>query len=210
MKLPKKTVQRLSLYRRLLFKYRYLDEPHIFSHDLARMLQLNPVQVRRDLMLIGSTGNHRKGYNINELIKLIGKNIDFENSKNIIVVGMGKLGMALTDYLSDAEMFQKIIGVFDIDPAKVGSEISGIRCYDIMDLSYVIAMNKVSTAVLTVPPDYANSITEILIDSGINGILNYTSVRLSVPKNIHIQDFDIITALEELVYSTNYPDTESN
>ena len=66
MKLPKKTIQRLSRYRRLLLKYQYLSDPYIYSHDLARLLNLNPVQVRRDLMLIGSSGNHRKGYNVNE------------------------------------------------------------------------------------------------------------------------------------------------
>ena len=73
--LPKKTVERLSKYRRILGKYRNLEEPHIYSHDLARMLNITSAQVRRDIMLIGFNGNHRKGYNVKELVDLIGEKI---------------------------------------------------------------------------------------------------------------------------------------
>ena len=200
MKLPKKTVKRLSQYRRLLLKYQYLEEPHIFSHDLARLLNLNPVQVRRDLMLIGSSGNHRKGYNVNEVVRMIGKNLDFEEGKNLIIIGMGKLGQAIFDYLADADMFQQICAIFDIDPAKVNKSHAGIPCFDIRDLHKIIKKYNVRVAVLTVPADYANSISEILVDAGIRGILNFTSVRLNLPENIHIKEFDIITALEEVSY----------
>ena len=70
MKLPATTVARLSKYRRMLSR---IDDEntHIFSHDLANLLNLTPEQVRRDLMLVGLTGNHRKGYNIRELVDFI-------------------------------------------------------------------------------------------------------------------------------------------
>jgi len=92
MNLPPRTVERLSKYRRLLEKLQESEESYIFSHQLARMLNLTPVQVRRDLMLIGFSGNHRKGYNISELLALIGKTIDREEGHNIAIVGMGNLG----------------------------------------------------------------------------------------------------------------------
>lgn len=200
MKLPAKTVQRLSKYRRILYKYRYLDEPHIFSHDLARLLNLNPVQIRRDLMLIGGSGNHRRGYHVKQLIQLIGEKIDSEKGRKIVLVGIGKLGQAIAEYLSDREMFQEVIAVFDIDPVKVGKTIYDIPCYDIRDLSRMIKKNKVSIAILTVPSDYAVTIAELLIDSGIEGILNFTSVRLNTPESVFVQDFDIVTSLEEMAY----------
>ncbi|PLX14229.1 MAG: redox-sensing transcriptional repressor Rex, partial [Marinilabiliales bacterium] len=64
-KLPFRTVERLSKYRRMLRQYEFLEEPHIFSHDLARIMQITPEQVRRDLMLIGVKGNDIRGYNVN-------------------------------------------------------------------------------------------------------------------------------------------------
>ncbi len=103
MQLPKRTVQRLSRYRRLLSKYRYMSEPYIYSHDLARLLNLNPVQVRRDLMLIGSSGNHRKGYNVNELNDLIGETIDSKEVQKVGIVGAGRLGQAVLNYI-DGEL----------------------------------------------------------------------------------------------------------
>ncbi len=200
MKLPGKTVQRLSRYRRILHKYRYLEEPYIFSHDLARLLNINPVQVRRDLMLIGGSGNHRKGYHVKQLIELIGQKIDSEKGRNIILVGIGKLGQAIAEYLSDREMFQQVVAVFDIDPVKVGKTMYDIPCYDIRELNAFIKKNKVSIAILTIPSDYAVTIGEILTGAGIEGILNFTSVRLSAPEKVFVQDFDIVTALEEMAY----------
>ena len=74
--LPGNTVVRLSQYRRLLEKYKYLDEPYIFSHDLARMLDVKAVQVRHDLMLLGISGDRRKGYSVSALIDKISEKID--------------------------------------------------------------------------------------------------------------------------------------
>jgi len=200
MKLPVRTVQRLSRYRRLLLKYRYLEEPHIYSHDLARLCNLNPVQVRRDLMLIGSSGNHRRGYNVNMLIKLITENIDTPDGQRVCIIGMGKLAQAITHYLQEHEIFQHIVATFDIDPVKVGKQIDNIPCYDIRQLGSTIEQEKISMAVLTVPSDFAASITSILVDSGISGILNFTSISLAVPKGIYVRDFNIINTLEEIAY----------
>ena len=48
MKLPSRTVERLSKYRRLLDKYKDLDEAHIYSHKLEGLLNLTPEQVIQD------------------------------------------------------------------------------------------------------------------------------------------------------------------
>ena len=82
-KLPGKTVERLSEYRRTLLEC--LDEKRsfIFSHDLAARLHITAVQVRRDLMLIGYSSVLRKGYDVRELIDTIGKIIDYEESMNV-------------------------------------------------------------------------------------------------------------------------------
>ena len=98
-KLPPRSVERLSKYRRLLSNLDYSNGEFIFSHDLAQLLNLTPEQVRRDLMLIGLTGNRRKGYSINALIELIGKTIDKEEGHNVAIVGVGNLGRAITAFI---------------------------------------------------------------------------------------------------------------
>ncbi len=198
MDLPARTVGRLSKYRRLLSKYHSIDTAHIFSHDLARLLNLTPVQVRRDLMLLGLSGNHRKGYNIQELISLIGKVIDNEKGQNIAIVGMGNLGRAITAFIQRAESKLHVVATFDIDPKKIHTEVAGVPCYPISEISQRVKEFSISLAVLTVPPAVAVEVTDILLWAGISGILNFTSVHLDVPSNVYLKDYDIITSLEEI------------
>lgn len=200
MKLPKKTVQRLSRYRRLLVKYKYIAEPYIYSHDLARLLNLNPVQVRRDLMLIGSSGNHRKGYNVNELNDLIGETIDSKGPENIGIIGAGRLGNAILNYVSGEDVNLKVEAIFDIDPQKTGKKFSGVTCYDITRLGSIVKDKNITVGVIAIPSEFATSIASILINSGIKSILNFTSVHLDLPKSVYLKEFDIITTLEEMAY----------
>jgi redox-sensing transcriptional repressor len=72
MKLPGKTIERLSQYRRMLLNCSGTGKTHIYSHELADMLNLTAVQVRRDIMLMGYSTSLKKGYDIQELIDVIG------------------------------------------------------------------------------------------------------------------------------------------
>lgn len=200
MKLPKHTVQRLSRYRRLLHQYHHMSEPYIYSHDMARLLNLNPVQVRRDLMLIGSAGNQRKGYDVNELIYLIGSTIDHFEIQNVAIIGMGKLGQSILNYLYRQEMNLKVVAVFDIDHKKIRKDFMGVKCYDISKMSEVVLENNISIGIIAVPSEFAGSAADILLSSGVEGILNFTSIHLDLPKSVYLKEFDIITTLEEMAY----------
>lgn len=197
-KLPPRTVERLSKYRRLLNRYNSNDEHFIFSHDLARLLNLTSVQVRRDLMLVGISGNHRKGYNVKELIELISKIIDTEQGQNIAIVGMGNLGRAVTAFLRKNETKMNIVAGFDIDADKTEKSVSGVTCYQINSIAEKIAELNIDIAVLTVPPDVVVELTNTLVKAGIKGILNFTSIHLDVPKQVYLKNYDIITSLEEI------------
>jgi redox-sensing transcriptional repressor len=174
------------------------EEAHIFSHNLARLLNITPEQVRRDLMLIGLTGNHRKGYNIQALIELIGKTIDSFDPQNIAIMGIGNLGRAVAAFIRKSESRFRIVASFDVDPLKINHEIAGVYCYPLSKTEQIIKKLDISIAILTVPPDAAKSIAKILTDSGIKGILNFTSVHLDIPDYIYLKDYDIITSLEEI------------
>ena len=197
-KLPPRSVERLSKYRRLLSR---LDDPNgkfIFSHDLARLLNLTPVQVRRDLMLIGLPGNRRKGYNIRALIDLIGTTIDKAEGLNMAIVGVGNLGRAITSFIRKSRSKLNILAAFDVDPGKINREIAGVPCFDHNRIPEIVGKLNISIAILTVPPEVAAKIAVLLTQSGIKGILNFTSVHLDVPAGVYLKDYDIITSLEEI------------
>jgi len=200
--LPGNTVVRLSQYRRLLEKYKYLDEPYIFSHDLARMLDVKAVQVRHDLMLLGISGDRRKGYSVTALIDKISEKID-RPEQNIILVGLGRLGMSLVKYLKDSNARLDVAAAFDIDPAKINHSCEGISCSSITNLPDYVRQHDTTIAILAIPPEDVNDILPILLDAGIKGILNYTSEHLAVPDNVFVRNVDMLTSLEEIAYFTN-------
>ncbi len=198
--LPGKTIERLSQYRRILYNSIREDKTNIYSHELARMMNLTPVQVRRDLMLIGYSGSQSKGYVIKDLVSLIGKIIDSDRGQKVIIVGMGNLGRAITSYFTGKRDKLAIVAAFDNDQQKAGRVVAGIPCHHINDVKQVVEKEDVRIAVLTVSPEATHQVAKILMDAGIKGILNYTSVPLTVPDDIFLEEYDIVTSLEKLAY----------
>ena len=167
---------------------------------MAALLHITAVQVRRDLMLIGYGSVMRKGYDIRELIKTIGDIIDDHDGLNVAVIGQGNLGRAVTSYFKGKRTKLNVVAAFDIDPQKVDKVISGVRCYHTDDLMKYINELKISIAILTVPPDQAKNVASSVVSKGIRGILNFTTVSLNVPDNVHLEEFDMITSIEKVAY----------
>jgi redox-sensing transcriptional repressor len=198
--LPSKTVERLSQYRRNLLSCVASGKTHIFSHEIAALLHITPVQVRRDIMLIGYSGTLRKGYDVQELIDLIGEIIDSENGQNVAVVGAGNLGRAIISYFKGKRSKLSIVAAFDINTEKVDKNFGGVLCYHFDDLEKIIEREKISIVILTVPPTEAVKVTEILVNTGIKGILNFTTAPLNVAEEIFLEEYDMITSLEKVAY----------
>ncbi len=205
MSLPSRTVERLSKYRRLLEKEYKGDHAYFFSHHLAKLLHLTPVQVRRDLMLIGMSGNHRKGYNAKELIELVGKTIDGNRGQRLAIVGMGNLGCAVARFIRKNASRMEMVAGFDIDPEKTGKEIEGVTCYPIDRIDDLVARMQIDIMVLTTSAASAQEITHQVVSHGVKGILNFTSAQLNVPSDVYLKDYDILTSLEEIGFFIQYP-----
>lgn len=200
MKLPGKTVERLSEYRRTLLECLREKKNFIYSHDLAARLHITAVQVRRDLMLIGYASVQRKGYDVKELIEKIGSIIDSEKSLNVAIVGIGNLGRAVAGYFKGKRSKLNLVASFDTDPQKVNKVISGVKCYPHNEMERVIRDQNIKIAIVTVPPDYAKEIAEELVRLGIKGILNFTTIPLNVPSWVFLEEYDMITSMEKVAY----------
>lgn len=198
--LPHKTIERLSQYRRALLICLENKKDHIFSHEIAKIQHITPVQVRRDLMLIGYSGTLRKGYNIKELIDLIADIIDSEEGINVAVVGMGNLGKALIDYISGKRHKLKIVAGFDINKDKIGSKYHGVTCYDAHNMEQVISDMNIEIGIITVPSTQTTQTAKQLVDAGIKGILNYTPKPVEVPEGVYLEEYDMITTLEKVAF----------
>jgi redox-sensing transcriptional repressor len=200
MKLPGKTIERLSEYRRTLLGCLNERKNFIFSHELAARQHITAVQVRRDLMLIGYTSVHRKGYDVKELIEKIGTIIDSETSLNVAILGIGNLGRAVAGYFKGKRSKLSLVASFDNDPQKVNKVISGVKCYPLDEMERIIKELDIKIAILAVPADFAKEIAEEAVRYGIKGILNFTTVPLNVPSWVYLEEYDMITSIEKVAY----------
>ena len=200
--LPHKTVERLSQYRRALFQIFSKDKTHVFSHEIAQMLHITPVQVRRDLMLIGYSGNLRRGYDIKELIELIARIIDTDKGQRVAVIGVGNLGKAIISYFKGKRTKLSIVAAFDVNPDKINRIYDGVPCFHSDSIADIVKEKSISIGIITVPADQAPVIAETLVIAGIKGILNYSPKSLNVSPYVYLEEYDMITSLEKVAFFT--------
>ncbi len=198
--LPDKTVERLCQYRRSLNNQLATGKTHIFSHEIANLLHITSVQVRRDIMLIGHSGTLRKGYDIKEMVKLIGKIIDTKEGQRIAVIGMGNIGKAYIHYLHEKRSKLKIVASFDVNPDKIDKTYADVYCFHLDRLEEIIKKEDIKIGIITTPPLVAPEVCDKLIAAGIKGILNFTPKPLSVPDDVYLEEYDMITSLEKVAF----------
>jgi NADH/NAD ratio-sensing transcriptional regulator Rex len=207
MNLPVKTIARLSKYRRLLQQYKELQEYYIFSHDLAGRLGINPVHVRRDLMLTGFSGNYRHGYHVPDLLRHINQFLPKPGERQAIIIGMGEEGrMMLIQIMADQNCPVSIPFTFDVEPAHTDKKYSGIPCYNLTKAPALIQNENIKIAILTSINFHLQEIVNSLVPLGIESIVNCTPEIIIVPKHISIIELDILNVLEEVSYSINSKD----
>ena len=208
--IPEKTVERLSEYRRTLLACHKQGITHIFSHVLAGMHGITAVQVRRDLMLIGFSSDTKKGYDVKVLIEFISSILDSRSAVNVAVIGMGHLGQAITKYFNGKGLNLRITTAFDVDPEKVGHTIDDIPCYHMESFEQVVEDNDISIVILSSPTRVASTLVVPIINAGIKGVLNFTSMPLNFPQGIVVENYDITTLLEKVAYFVKENEENNN
>jgi len=201
--IPHKTIERLAVYRRELKELASNKFTYIYSHQLAELANNSPAQVRRDLMFIGcSGGNPKKGYNITDLIENINKILPQSSKENMAVIGMGKLGRAILSYSNDQKNLLRIKAAFDVDENIVNSinADSNCPCYTLDNFSKIVKEENISIGILTVPAKEAQSVADLMLKSGIKGIVNFAPIPLKVNNEVYVERIDITMIIEKVSY----------
>jgi redox-sensing transcriptional repressor len=151
-------------------------------------------------MLIGYTGTLRKGYNVEELVALIGEILDKQEGQNVAIIGAGNLGRAIMKYFHNQRDKLRMVAAFDTSPDKVNTNYDGIPIYHINDLEKVVRKENITIGIVSVPVSVAEDTAKALVESGIKGILNYTPRPMNVPDHIYLEEYDMVTSLEKVAY----------
>ena len=118
----------------------------------------------------------------------------------IVIVGAGNLGQALANYGGFVERGFGLVGVFDTDPSKIGTQVGGICVQHLDELSEVVQTRGVSIGVLATPAATAQEAVNRLVRAGVGSILNFVPIVLSVPRGVHISKVDLAGELQILSY----------
>ena len=187
-------IRRLPRYIRKLDDLAYHGVERISSGELGRQMGLTPSQIRQDFSCFGEFGQQGYGYNVEMLRDEISTILGMKRSFSVMVVGVGNLGHALIENFDFARNGFRVVGAFDVLHSLVGTEVAGVRISPGNELPAFVRNNQVDIAVLTVPRRVAKSVANILADSGIKAIWNFTNVELVlenksvVVENVHFSD----------------------
>ena len=188
------TVRRLPSYLRVVRQAEQDGAIVISGNTTAEELELEPLQIRKDLAVTGIVGKPRVGYIVKDLLAALEHFLRWDQTHNAIVVGSGHLGTALLGHSEFRKNGLNISAAFDDDPAKVGKKFHGIKVLHISEVSAYIRENNVTLAILTIPAYIAQDICTEVIQAGVRSIWNFTSIKLKAPEgypNVLIQKEDL-------------------
>lgn len=197
---PKKTIERVSLYRRIVSNLLISGKKQAFSHEIAKLAGVKSSQIRHDFMFIGTNGRANAGYNLKELMDRIESFLIGGEADNFCIVGVGNLGRAILAFFRARHRNIEIKAVFDKDPALKDRIIQGCRCYSIEDANEIIKRENVNIGIITVPVEQAQSVAQILQDAGVKSIVNFAPVPLKVRQGIFIENVDLTMYLEKAAF----------
>lgn len=200
--IPKKTVYRLSIYLRCLERLAENQVETVSSEALAKAAGVKPPQLRKDLGYVGQFGTRGLGYGVDPLVQAISGILGTARLQPVVIIGVGNLGSALMRYSGFKKEGFEIIAAFDQFPEMVEerSPKSGIPIHDVEDLEDYITAHEVKMAILAVPGESAQQVANVLVDSGVQAILNFSPLILQVPEEVIVNHVDLAVELESLSY----------
>ena len=197
-----------AVIRRMPRYYRYLGElleegvERISSNDLSRRMRVTASQIRQDLNNFGGFGQQGYGYNVQYLYDEIGKILGLNERHNIIVIGAGNLGQAITNYVKFEKFGFMITALFDVNPKLKGQTVRGIPIYLMEDLDEYCKDQRVDIAALTLPTEKADETAQHLVKLGIHAIWNFAHVDLDLSDNqVVVENVHLSESLMQLSYN---------
>ena len=183
------------------------------THNLADAAGVSAAIVRKDFSLLEIHGQKRGGYEIQELIEIIGNILGKGENQNVIVIGCGRIGKALMHYQGFEPDGIKVVAGFDTDPVVYSNPSHPIPVYPLSRLEEVIKVHNVKVAIITVPESNAQECYMNLLDAGITGVLNFSPITLKPQKTRQgiipvVHNINIGLELEQIFYELKFKNND--
>jgi redox-sensing transcriptional repressor len=198
LEIPKPTLGRLPLYYRALVTAADAGLEIISSAELGESAGVDSAQVRKDITYFGQFGRPGIGYNVPNLLLALEQILGLSNPNEAVLVGAGRLGMAICNYPGFTRFGLKIVAIFDIDPQKQGQQVDGLEIFPLWRLERIVKKLGTQIGIITTPASSAQGVAKMLIASGVQAIWNFAPVNLKVPPDVILRNEDLAVGLATL------------
>ncbi len=195
-------VRRLPRYYRFLTELKKSGIVRISSKELAKRMGLTASQIRQDLNCFGGFGQQGYGYNVDQLSDEIERILYLDNSLPAIMIGLGNLGRALSDFLFEAKGI-RLIGLFDKNPKAINDINPELDVMSISKLDEFCAEHHPTIAILCIPSEHAQQMASRLVTLGVKGFWNFSHVDLHVDPSVCVESVHLGDSLMTLGFNVH-------
>ncbi len=200
LEIPEVVINRLPVYARALAELAAAGETVVSSQALGEALDVTPAQIRKDLSYFGRFGKQGRGYNVNGLLSKLREILGLDRQWSVCVVGVGRLGQAIVEYGGFEPQGFQIVGAFDADPNRIGTNVGRLTVQDMSGLDEFLRTQRVDIGVVAVPASAAQEVVDALVKLGIRAILNYAPMNAHVPRDVTIRQIDPVIAMQSMTF----------
>ncbi|MBE5763427.1 MAG: redox-sensing transcriptional repressor Rex [Clostridiales bacterium] len=191
-------IKRLPKYYRQIKMLDDANVERVSSSTLAEILGITASQVRQDFYNFGGFGQQGYGYDVKNLRSEIAQILGLDKDYNMIIVGAGHIGQALTGYKGFAKEGFHIKALFDINVQE--KTYNGVPVLQMFNLQDYLKENQIDIAVIATQADSAEDVARELIKNGIKSIWNFAPIDLKVPKDVVVENISMSESLFVLSY----------
>lgn len=197
---PDVVIRRLPLYARSLRYMLQEGVQSISSQELGERINVTAAQIRKDLSYFGEFGKQGIGYDVEQLLRHIERILGLTQDWPTALVGFGHLGQAIARYEGFRSRGIRIVAVFDNDPQKIGQQFAGLTISGDDQIATTVRALRIKIAIVAVPAECAQRVTDMLVQSGVRAILTYAPIIVHVPENVWIRYIDPVALLHSMTY----------
>ena len=196
-------IRRLPRYRRYLGHLQTKGIRKVSSNELSEMIGYTASQIRQDLNTFGEFGQQGYGYEVDKLYKEINKILGLDREYKTVVVGVGNLGQAITNYTYYYKIGFNIMGLFDVNPKIIGNWINDVEVMDYNKLKDYVTKEHIDIGIICTTKEVAQEVADKLCFAGVRGLWNFAPIDIETPSHVAVENVHISDSLHALAYHMN-------
>ncbi|MBQ3704935.1 MAG: redox-sensing transcriptional repressor Rex [Clostridia bacterium] len=197
-------IRRMPAYNRNLRELESEGVQQISSQELGERMGLTPSQIRQDINSIGGVGRQGRGYNVRELREYIRHTMGLDQPHRMVILGAGRIGMAVSHYPNFLREGFVTAGLFDSDPEVVARGSETLPVFAVEEIRERIPDMGADIAVIAVPAEAAQETLDLVYELGIRSAWNFAPVDLRVPADMVVVNVHMSDSLHILTYKMNH------